>query len=175
MAAWMRPLVTAEISASKSTRWERLSSTAITNRDRFEGYRSALSSARIEADDSLHIAGDNSIASGRSAARKILEHPKRPTAIFCANDEMAIGAIVACRELGLGVPDEVSIVGFDDIEMAAYYHPPLTTVRQPRKDIGKKAMSELLAQLDGSRKRLGRRIVLEHSLIVRQSTSARPN
>jgi LacI family repressor for deo operon, udp, cdd, tsx, nupC, and nupG len=140
--------------------------------DREQGYREALAAVRRRADDSLVRFGDNSIESGRLAALGMLTADKRPTAIFCGNDEMAIGAIIAAKSLGLEVPADLSIVGFDDIGIAAFYDPPITTVRQPRYEIGRTAMTELLALLEGKRAKVGLKLVLKHRLIVRQSTGA---
>jgi LacI family transcriptional regulator, repressor for deo operon, udp, cdd, tsx, nupC, and nupG len=138
--------------------------------DREKGYREALAAVRRRADDSLVRFGDNSIESGRLAALGLLAPDKRPTAIFCGNDEMAIGAIIAAKSLELNVPADLSIVGFDDIGIAAFYDPPITTVWQPRHEIGRTAMTELLALLKGKRVKVGRKLVLKHWLIVRQST-----
>jgi LacI family transcriptional regulator, repressor for deo operon, udp, cdd, tsx, nupC, and nupG len=142
----------------------------VNSADRLAGYRSALATAGLEPDDRLIRSGDNSVESGQAAARSILTASSPPTALFCANDAMAIGAIIAAKQLGLRVPADLSIVGFDDIEIAAFYDPPLTTIHQPRREIGKRSMSELVALLEGRRKTVGRRITLPHALIVRGST-----
>lgn len=142
----------------------------INSTHRFRGYHDALLRSGIRNEVALVRDGDNTPESGRKAAAALLSLPKSPTAFFCANDEMAIGAIIACKELGLCVPDDISVVGFDDIEISALYDPPLTTIRQPRHEIGKVAMNELAALLEGRRKTVGRRIVLDHALVVRGST-----
>jgi LacI family repressor for deo operon, udp, cdd, tsx, nupC, and nupG len=142
----------------------------VTSEGRLKGYRLALSSAGIARNDALVRFGHNTIPSGQAAATELLADSTRPTALFCANDEMAIGAIIAAKSIGLRVPGDLSVVGFDDIEMAAFYDPPLTTIHQPRREIGRVGLTELLALLEGRRKRSGRRITLEHSLIVRGST-----
>ena len=116
--------------------------------------------------------GDNTIPSGQEAAAMLLARPDRPTAIFCANDEMAIGTIIVAKSMGLGVPADLSVVGFDDVEMAAFYDPPLTTIHQPRAKIGRVGVAELLALLEGRRKRSGRRITLKHELVARGSVRA---
>jgi LacI family repressor for deo operon, udp, cdd, tsx, nupC, and nupG len=143
---------------------------SVTSEGRLKGYRLALSSAGIAPNDALVRFGHNTIPSGQAAATELLADSTRPTALFCANDEMAIGAIIAAKSIGLRVPGDLSVVGFDDIEMAAFYDPPLTTIHQPRREIGRVGLTELLALLEGRRKRSGRRITLEHSLIVRGST-----
>jgi LacI family repressor for deo operon, udp, cdd, tsx, nupC, and nupG len=127
----------------------------------------------LPIDESLICSGNNTIASGQDAARIILSRQPLPTAVFCANDEMAIGATIVAKEMGFRVPEDVSIIGFDDVDIAAYYDPPITTVQLPRAEIGRTGMKELLALLDGKRKRTGRRIVLPHHLVVRQSTRSR--
>jgi len=146
---------------------------SVNSEARRRGYCDALVSAGMLVDEALIGSGNNTIASGQEAARIILSRQPRPTAVFCANDEMAIGTTIVAKEMGLRVPDDVSIVGFDDVDIAAYYDPPLTTVRLPRDEIGRTGMKELLALLDGKRKRTGRRIVLPHLLVVRQSTRNR--
>ena len=89
------------------------------------------------------VFGDFTMASGAAALRRLLARG-RPQAIVCANDEMAIGAIKALREAGLGVPRDVSVIGFDDISFAAFSDPPLTTIRQPRREFGHAAVAALL-------------------------------
>lgn len=109
--------------------------------------------------------GDFTMGSGETAMRALLAMTPRPTAVVCANDEMAIGAIKAARDAGLRVPEDLSVVGFDDISFAAFTYPPLTTIRQPRRDFGRAAVAALL---DGVAPR-----TLAHTLVVRAST-ARP-
>ena len=145
---------------------------SVTSDGRLEGYRQALASAGLAPDPSLVGFGDNTIPSGQEAAAMLLARPDRPTAIFCANDEMAIGTIIVAKSMGLGVPADLSVVGFDDVEMAAFYDPPLTTIHQPRAKIGRVGVAELLALLEGRRKRSGRRITLKHELVARGSVRA---
>ena len=94
--------------------------------------------------------------------------PQRPTAVFCSNDEMAIGAIRSARAAGLDVPGDFSVVGFDDIPFAGAYDPPLTTLRQPRREMGRAAARLLLAALGGEAP--ARPAVLPHVLVVRASS-----
>jgi LacI family repressor for deo operon, udp, cdd, tsx, nupC, and nupG len=126
---------------------------------------------RFALEETRIAVGDHTIRSGQEAAMVILSRMPIPTAIFCANDEMEIGAITVCKEKGLRVPEDISIVGFDDIEIAAYYNPSLTTVRQPRRELGRRAMIELLSLLDGTQREAGERINLAHTLVVRNSTA----
>lgn len=107
---------------------------------RIAGWREA--GAGLALGEPAH--GDFTMVSGAAAARRLLAASPRPTALFCANDEMAIGAMRAARELGLSVPGDLSIVGFDDIAFAAFADPPLTTIRQPRREFGRVAAGMLI-------------------------------
>jgi LacI family repressor for deo operon, udp, cdd, tsx, nupC, and nupG len=136
---------------------------------RLKGFRAALAHAGIEADEGLIAFGDYSFDSGETAMRELLAGEPRPTAVFCSNDEMAIGAVKAARAHGLHVPQDLAVVGFDDIPFAAAFDPPLTTIRQPRRAIGRAAASLLLDQLKHkTSRRHGTRIA--HELVVRESS-----
>ncbi len=111
--------------------------------DRLAGYRDALAEAGIVFDEALVAHGDFTIDSGHDALLRILDTGARPTAVFCANDEMAIGAINALRERGLAAPGDVSVAGCDGLEFGAKYFPPITTIEQPRIQLGATAMSIL--------------------------------
>jgi LacI family repressor for deo operon, udp, cdd, tsx, nupC, and nupG len=113
-------------------------------------------------------AGDWSIGSGQAAAAEILSWPRRPTAIFAANDEMAIGAIHALAAAGVSVPGEISVVGFDDIDFAAVGSPALTTVRQPRFAMGRAAVEAVTARI-GGRTAAERARVLPFERVMRAS------
>jgi DNA-binding LacI/PurR family transcriptional regulator len=93
-----------------------------------------------------------------------------PTAITCFNDLVAIGALRALDELGVSVPDDVSVVGYDDIEMAAYLPTPLTTVHVPSREMGRRAAALLLGQLDGDAGETPERVVLDADLVVRATS-----
>jgi LacI family repressor for deo operon, udp, cdd, tsx, nupC, and nupG len=136
---------------------------------RLKGWRAALAAAGHAADDRLIAFGDYSFASGAAAMATLLGETPRPTAVFCSNDEMAIGAVRAARARALAVPHDLSVVGFDDIPFAAEVDPPLTTVRQPRRAIGRAAAALLLEQLARAP---GRRQVarIAHELVVRDSS-----
>lgn len=142
-----------------------------TSRARLDGYLDAFAAAGIAFDESLVVEGSFSIEGGQAAASTLLALTQRPTAIFAANDESAIGASTLLKTRGLSIPADMSIVGFDDIEHSARTLPPLTTVRQPRFGIGMAAMSLLLDVLAG-KELPERHIVLPVELIVRQSTAA---
>ncbi|HGY0816264.1 TPA: substrate-binding domain-containing protein [Vibrio cholerae] len=106
----------------------------------------------------------------QQALRQLLALPEQPTAIFCHNDTMAIGAIQEAKRLGLRVPQDLSVVGFDDIQFAQYCDPPLTTISQPRYEIGRQAMLMMLELLRGHDVRAGSRL-LETKLVVRESAA----
>jgi len=116
--------------------------------DRDRGYRLALEQAGIPFDESLIEHGDWSYESGYQAMGRLLERVPHITAIFAQNDRMAVGAMRALREEGRGIPDDVAIVGYDDIPMAAYSHPPLTTIRQPMQEVGETATRKLIELID---------------------------
>jgi LacI family transcriptional regulator len=138
--------------------------------ERVTGYNSALRQAGILVEESLLVRGDFHAPSGYSAAMQILQRHLRPTAIFVCNDMMAIGALRAAAQLGLRVPEDVAIVGFDDIELASYTTPPLTTVAQPKQEIGQLAV-KLVFERMGSPSLPPRHNVLSTRLIIRESST----
>ncbi|GGI84475.1 LacI family transcriptional regulator [Polymorphobacter multimanifer] len=113
--------------------------------ERRQGFERALADAGIAVDPALVVEGSYRFESGLGAASKLLDCSPRPTAIFASNDEMASGALHAARRLGLDVPADLSIIGFDDTAIAAHIWPPLTTVRWPIVEMGKAAARKLLA------------------------------
>ena len=115
--------------------------------ERERGYRLALAAARVRLDPSLIVEGDFTEASGLAAAMQLLDRRVRFSAIFAANDQMAFGAALALHRRGLRVPDDVSLVGFDDVGAALYSLPPLTTVHQPVSEIGRLAAAAMLQLL----------------------------
>jgi LacI family transcriptional regulator len=117
--------------------------------DRMKGYRQALLDAGIAFDPALVRAGDWQVDSGYAHALSLLDGKDRPTALFCANDLMALGALDAARERKLAVPRELSVVGYDDQDLARYTHPPLTTVLLPNYEMGRWAAESLIAQARG--------------------------
>ncbi len=141
------------------------------SRDRLKGFKSALSRAGLKVDESKLFSGDFTPGFGLDAARSILGQKNRPTAIFCASDELAMGAMSAAHGLGLSIPRDLSVVGFDDIEFAAYCIPPLTTVRQPMAELGRRATHMMLQLLEGEAL-TDSQLVLPHELIVRGSTGS---
>lgn len=141
-----------------------------TGQDRCTGYRSALEQAGLPVDESLIVWGEFNVESGIRAGQVLLGRSPRPTAIFAANDMIALGVIRAAREAGLAVPQDLSVVGFDDIPMAALVSPPLTTVRQPAYEMGWLAMRMLLERIEGRVTGGGRRHLFRPELILRGST-----
>ncbi|WP_347814105.1 LacI family DNA-binding transcriptional regulator [Actinomadura sp. 7K507] len=133
---------------------------------RVDGWRAALESAGREA--AAPPAGDWSARSGYEYGRQIAADPG-VTAVFAANDAMALGLLRALREAGRDVPGDISVVGFDDVPEAAYYPPPLTTVRQNFAEVGRRAFDLLLDRLGGA-PAAGPRRVVEPELVVREST-----
>lgn len=139
--------------------------------ERLVGFRSAMTEAGIPVRTEWVIQGDYSMRSGYLASKQFLELAERPTAIFAGNDEMAIGLISGLREGGIECPRDVSIIGFDDIVVASNFIPPLTTMRQPRDQIGRRATEVLIDILERDRHDRGPvRIVLNSELVIRQST-----
>ncbi|MBC8061832.1 MAG: substrate-binding domain-containing protein, partial [Clostridiaceae bacterium] len=115
--------------------------------ERIEGYKKALTDSAISIKNSLIIKGNFNLEGGYSATRKLLSK-EIPTAIFLSNDKMAIGAMEAIQELGLRVPEDISIVGFDDIEVARYLKPALTTVRMALLEMASIAINTLITSIE---------------------------
>ncbi|MGE8221574.1 LacI family DNA-binding transcriptional regulator [Stenotrophomonas geniculata] len=142
------------------------------HQQRMEGVRAAAK-ARGRLRQLGIVPGDFSLQSGHAAAQGLLASAAAPTAIFCFSDQMALGALAACRDLGIRVPDELSIVGFDDLASSRYLTPPLTTIRQPMREIGERAVSLLLAIIEQVDVPLQQ--TLDFSLMLRGSTAAPRN
>ena len=140
--------------------------------ERRKGYELALEDAGIVVDPELIVAGDFSITAGRDAACRLLDRGAHFTAIFASSDQMAIGAIGALRQHGLSVPADVSVIGFDDIILAEAFEPPLTTVRQPRLEMGRKAMQLMIGRLE--RQEVASVHEFKTRLVVRSSVAAPP-
>ncbi|WP_347290228.1 DNA-binding transcriptional regulator CytR [Kluyvera georgiana] len=137
---------------------------------RLQGYVQALRRSGITVDPHYIARGNFTYEAGASALEQLLALPKPPTAVFCHSDIMALGALSWAKRRGLKVPEDLSIIGFDNISLAEFCDPPLTTVSQPRFDIGREAMLLLLNQLSGQFVDSGSRL-LDCELIVRGSTS----
>ena len=142
------------------------------NQDRMSGVLQGARERGLKHLLSVAI-GDFSIGSGAKAAADLLGSGDPPTAIFCFSDEMAMGTLAALRERGMRCPDQVSVVGFDDLRFSAFTDPPLTTIRQPAHEIGREAVKGLLGVLEGSVRRV-KDIVLPHMWIARASLGPAP-
>ena len=143
--------------------------------DRFRGYRDGLRTSGVAYDRKLVAQGYNSYESGVECARRLLRVPpaRRPTAIFASNDEMAAGVIAVAHGMGLAVPEDLSVAGFDDIPLASQVWPALTTIRQPISAMAAQAAALLLRQLRGESASETAHIV-ESELTFRQSTGPAP-
>jgi LacI family repressor for deo operon, udp, cdd, tsx, nupC, and nupG len=141
--------------------------------ERLVGFRKAMFEHRLEIRDDWIVPGDYTMASGKAAAEHFLRCREMPTAIFSANDEMAIGLIATLRRSGVECPRDISVMGFDDISVSQNYAPALTTMRQPREEIGRIAAETLINILEDNRATPDPvRVVLKSELIVRESTAA---
>lgn len=140
---------------------------------RLKGYRDSLARHGITPREDYigYASRDYSFKSGKKTARDLLGVAPRPTAIFCISDTLALGAITAAREMGFRVPEDVSVIGFDDVEHTTMFHPYITTVAQPCYELGKQSAHLLCAQMK-QEKEIPRQIVLEHRLIVRESSTS---
>ncbi|RME79367.1 MAG: LacI family transcriptional regulator [Chloroflexi bacterium] len=136
---------------------------------RLAGYRQALARHHIPYNPDLVVDGDGEISGGIRAANQLLSLSPPPTAVFCFNDMTAIGVINALRRQGFRVPDDFSVVGFDDLEMTAYYSPALTTVRQPTHEVGERAF-DMLSRL--IRHQPVEPEMLNPELVIRASTTS---
>jgi LacI family transcriptional regulator len=138
---------------------------------RVTGYRQALHEAGIAADEALVVRGDFMYESGHRAAHRLLAMDDPPTALFACNDLMAIGAISAAVSAGWQVPADLSVVGFDDVRLASFANPPLTTIAQPKYEIGVLAVTMLLERMQDY-DMPPRRRQLDTHLVVRRSTAS---
>ncbi|MEC1670715.1 LacI family DNA-binding transcriptional regulator [Bacillus mojavensis] len=138
-------------------------------KDRIKGFRQAMEEANVPVDESLIIPTRFSLESGKEEAGKLLDRDT-PTAIFAFNDVLACAAIQAARIRGMKVPDDLSIIGFDNTILAEMVDPPLTTIAQPIKEMGQRVIELLVEEIEGKRK-AKQKIVLSPELVIRHSTS----
>lgn len=143
------------------------------SRARLDGYRAAMDAAGLPVDDNLVRYGDFHVEEGRDHGRDLLALPQRPTAVFAANDLQALGVYEAARAAGLRIPEDLSVVGFDDLPIAHWVGPPLTTVRQHLVEMAV-AATELVLALARGPQPTHTRVELATTLVVRQSTAAPP-
>jgi DNA-binding LacI/PurR family transcriptional regulator len=141
--------------------------------ERMKGYQQALSEYGLEYNPALVAYGDFTIDSGYAAANQLLNLADRPTALFGMNDRMALGAMRRATELGLRIPTDLSVTGFDDVALAEKIDPPLTTVRQHGFSIGQTAANQLFSLIDNQIQSFDS-VVLPVELMIRNSTAPVP-
>lgn len=139
-------------------------------RERKRGFHKAIEARGLVPIQSIHAQNNWDCESGYQTMLSILERDPRPTAIFCANDRMAIGAMQAIGEGGMNVPDDISVIGLDDIEVAAFITPPITTVKQSFSGMAEIGMQLLLQLLEGQ-ELTKKQVLLDPKLIIRKSTA----
>jgi LacI family repressor for deo operon, udp, cdd, tsx, nupC, and nupG len=143
--------------------------------ERLVGYREEMQRQGLDVREEWIFPGDYTMLAGVAAADRIANMNERPTAIFVANDEMCLGLISRLRERGIECPRDISVIGFDDIAIAENYYPALTTMRQPREQIGRMATEMVIDIIEGSSAETGpQHIVLSSPLVVRASTARFP-
>jgi LacI family transcriptional regulator len=137
--------------------------------ERENGYRKALAEAGVPFDPALTLPGYWTRHGGEAAMRQLMALPNRPSAVFCSNDLMALGAMDAVTDLGLSVPRDVAVVGYDDLEWSSLVRPRLTTVLNPAYDTGRTAGNLLLDRMSGRYRGVRRMVVLPCQMVVRES------
>jgi DNA-binding LacI/PurR family transcriptional regulator len=138
---------------------------------RYEGFIEALKTARIKLNKNFITEDSLDNEGGYRCAKKLLAQKEKPTALFATNDTMAIGALSAIHEAGFRIPDDISLIGFDDLSFSKMTYPKLTTIRQPKFKTGEVATEQLFKHLLSPSKSLPpKKIILDHELIVRETT-----
>ncbi len=137
--------------------------------ERERGYMDALRDHNLPCDDSLKYHVDFTMDGGSDATKKILALENRPDAIFCISDNIAVGCIYRLKKAGILIPDEISVAGIDNAEITEFFDPPITTVDQSFKEIGSETIRMLTSLINGELSR-GRKIYIDHQLIIRGST-----
>lgn len=140
------------------------------NIERVNGFRSAMDKAGLEVDENLIVSSGFDVSAGYRTSMTLLKMTERPTAIFATGDLIAYGAIQAAYQLGINVPNELSVVGFDDIYLSRFFVPPLTTVKQPLTDIAESAVKCFFERMENSQK-TGKTIKHQVTVEVRESTA----
>jgi len=139
-------------------------------RERLEGFCDALAKLGFPAAEEMITRGAYTFESGVACARTLLEGPEPPTAIFASNDEMAAGVIYTAQEMGIEVPDDLSVAGFDDSPLATRIRPSLTTIRRPVREMARLATAKVIAAIDGRDEESRVGIFLDPVVIIRDST-----
>jgi LacI family transcriptional regulator, galactose operon repressor len=137
--------------------------------ERENGFRKALAEAGLPFDPALAPCGHWTRQGGQQAMRQLMALPERPSAVFCGNDLMALGALDAAADLGLSVPGDIAVVGYDDLEWSSLVHPRLTTVVNPAYDTGRAAGNLLLDRMSGRYQGVRRMVVLPCQMVIRES------
>ena len=147
---------------------------SILTRDRELGYRAAMEDAGLSIIEEWVTFGELTNDGVAKAIRHLLSVPKRPTAIICANDEMAIAALHNLRQAGLSVPEDMSVVGIDNIPSSEISYPPLTTVSQPKKEIGERVFKQLLREInkDSDNHPKKQPEIVKHTLVIRDTVAS---
>ncbi len=143
--------------------------------ERLRGFTQALSEAGHDPRDAIVVQGDFREPSGFSAGIELMNHVPRPTAVFVANDSMAVGLLAALESLGVEVPGDLAVVGFDDVDIARYLRPPLTTVHIDAFTLGQRAAQMMVSQIQSPEKKASHSIKLPAVLKIRRSCGAQPN
>ncbi len=136
---------------------------------RLQGYRDALQEHNLPVNDDLIRIGSFNADGGYETVQQLLELDRRPSAVFASNDLMAMGAMAAIRQAGLSIPDDIAVVGFDDIPAARLVYPALTTIAQPQRQMGQRAAEMLFERLNGSAPDMGRNEQIPYELVIRDS------
>ncbi|SFS53006.1 LacI family DNA-binding transcriptional regulator [Paenibacillus sp. BC26] len=143
----------------------------ISSRERIRGFQDEVVEAGLQLPEYMvKMNGRDLVNDGRRSASELLRYADRPTAVFCCNDLLAIGALQAAKEMGVRVPEELSIVGFDNTILATVTDPPLTTVSQPTEQMGQLVVDLVLSKNDAAKPGEPKRVMLKPELVVRQST-----
>ncbi len=142
----------------------------ISTMQRMDAYKAAIKRLKTgTAEDYVFYAdGDYSFKSGKKAAMKLLSQKDRPTAVFCISDTIALGTVSAALELGIRVPEELTVTGFDDVDDTTMFHPYITTVKQPCYKLGEKAMKLLYDRIQKNEDR--EHLILKHQFVIRESS-----
>ncbi len=146
---------------------------SLVTKDREVGFVDAMKAAGLSLDNASVIHSNLTVNGGVNAANLIFARDSRPTAIFCANDDMALGVLSAAQKRQINVPADLSVMGFDDTCYAAISAPPLSTIAQPARDIGIRAAVRLLTAIEAPEPQAGAAEILPHRLVVRGSTARR--
>ena len=142
---------------------------ALGNRERLQGYRNAMAAARLPIKEGWVCEGSSDFEEGFDQAIKLLRRNDRPTAIVCATDLIAIGALKAAHSMGLKVPQQLAVTGFNDVPWARLATPSLTTLRQPQNRIARESINLLIERINDGDVSNPRRLVFEPDLIIRES------